>query len=88
LLSAVVLYIVSIGNVRGFAFALGLSTVIDVVIVFLFTKPLMSWLAGKRFYLENSKWSGLSRDRLAAKTVAEPTPARRTRPARPAVEEA
>ena len=45
LLAAVVLYIFSIGVVKGFAFALGISTVIDLVVFFLFTKPMVSWLA-------------------------------------------
>ena len=41
LLAAVVLYIFSIGVVKGFAFALGISTVIDLVVFFLFTKPMV-----------------------------------------------
>ena len=45
LLAAVVLYIFAIGVVKGFAFALGISTIIDVVVFFLFTKPMVSWLA-------------------------------------------
>ena len=45
LLAAVVLYIFAAGVVRGFAFALGLSTLIDLVVFFWFTKPLVSWLA-------------------------------------------
>lgn len=46
LLAAVVLYFLSVGAVRGFAFTLGLVTLIDVVVVFLFTRPLVS-LAGR-----------------------------------------
>ncbi len=45
LLAAVVLFIFAAGVVKGFAFALGLSTVIDLVVFFWFTKPLVSWLA-------------------------------------------
>jgi preprotein translocase subunit SecD len=87
LLSATVLYIVSIGNVRGFAFALGLSTIIDVVMVFLFTKPLMSWLGGTRFFGEGSRWSGLSGDRLGAPVRQRGTlTTRTTRTALPAEE--
>ena len=41
-LAAVILYFVSVGSVRGFAFTLGLSTLLDVVVVFLFTRPLVS----------------------------------------------
>ena len=45
LLGAVVLYILSIGSVRGFAFALGLTTVIDVLVAFTFTRPVVALLA-------------------------------------------
>ncbi|MCU1589496.1 MAG: protein-export rane protein SecD [Frankiales bacterium] len=44
-LAAIILYFVSVGGVRGFAFTLGLSTLLDVVVVFLFTRPLISWLS-------------------------------------------
>ncbi|MBN1172809.1 MAG: protein translocase subunit SecD [Micromonosporaceae bacterium] len=44
-LAALVLYLLAVGQVKGFAFTLGLSTVIDVVIVFLFTHPLVAVLA-------------------------------------------
>ena len=44
-LAAIILYFVSVGNVRGFAFTLGLSTLLDVVVVFLFTRPLISFLS-------------------------------------------
>jgi preprotein translocase subunit SecD len=45
MLSALVLFVLAIGAVRGFAFTLGLTTLIDVLVVFLFTKPLMTLLA-------------------------------------------
>ena len=45
LIAAVVLWVLSVGGVRGFAFTLGLTTVIDLLVVFLFTKPLVSLLA-------------------------------------------
>jgi preprotein translocase subunit SecD len=67
LIAAVVLYVLSVGNVRGFAFTLGLTTVIDLLVVFLFTKPLVSILAKTKFFQSGSKWSGLSPDRLGAK---------------------
>ncbi|WP_106849374.1 protein translocase subunit SecD [Blastococcus sp. Marseille-P5729] len=44
-LAAVILYLLTVGEVRGFAFTLGLSTVLDLVVVFLFTHPLVSWLS-------------------------------------------
>jgi preprotein translocase subunit SecD len=82
LLAAVVLYIFSIGVVKGFAFALGISTVIDLVVFFLFTKPMVSWLATFRFFYSGSKWSGLSPDHVGTNrptagqaTGPRPTPA-------------
>jgi preprotein translocase subunit SecD len=82
LLSAVVLYIVSIGNVRGFAFALGLSTVIDLIVVFLFTKPLMTWYGKHQVFAEGSRWSGLSGDRLGGRSQPAPTGPTSTRAGR------
>ena len=49
-LAAVILYFVSVGGVRGFAFTLGLSTLLDVVVVFLFTRPLLSLLSRYRWF--------------------------------------
>jgi preprotein translocase subunit SecD len=49
-LAAVILYFVSVGSVRGFAFTLGLSTLIDVVVVFLFTRPTVSLLSRYRWF--------------------------------------
>ncbi|QGF25242.1 protein translocase subunit SecD [Raineyella fluvialis] len=59
LLSALVLFILSIGAVRGFAFILGLTTLIDIVITFLFTKPMMTLLMRTRYYGEGRRGSGL-----------------------------
>ncbi len=69
LLAAVVLYVFAIGVVRGFAFALGLSTVIDLVVFFLFTKPMVSWLATKPFFYTGNKWSGLSPDHIGIERI-------------------
>ncbi|WP_433548544.1 protein translocase subunit SecD [Streptomyces sp. CA-294286] len=75
LLSAVVLYVVTVGKVQGFAFTLGLTTLLDVVVVFLFTKPLMTLLASKtKFFGNGHKWSGLDPKRLGVQP-----PLRRTR---------
>jgi len=73
-LAAAVLFIVTVGKVQGFAFTLGLTTVLDVVVVFLFTKPLMTLLARKKFFANGHKWSGLDPKALGAKP-----PLRRTR---------
>ncbi|HEY0558966.1 MAG TPA: protein translocase subunit SecD [Frankiaceae bacterium] len=60
LLAAVVLYSVSIGDVRGFAFTLGLSTLLDLFVVFLFTKPTVSLLVRLRLF-SSGRHSGLVR---------------------------
>ncbi|MES9524164.1 protein translocase subunit SecD [Streptomyces capoamus] len=73
-LAAAVLFIVTVGKVQGFAFTLGLTTVLDVVVVFFFTKPLMTLLARRRFFADGHKWSGLDPKSLGAKP-----PLRRTR---------
>ncbi|MFE2583581.1 protein translocase subunit SecD [Streptomyces sp. NPDC059378] len=79
-LAAAVLFIVTVGKVQGFAFTLGLTTLLDVVVVFLFTKPLMTILARRKFFAEGHSWSGLDPKRLGAKP-----PLRRTRrPSAPA----
>ena len=67
LLAAVFLYYFAIGGVRGFAFTLGLTTIIDVVVVFLFTKPLITLLARTKFYGGGHRWSGLDPARLGAR---------------------
>lgn len=73
-LSAAVLFVVTVGKVQGFAFTLGLTTVLDVVVVFLFTKPLLTLLARTKFFGNGHSWSGLDPKRLGARP-----PLRRTR---------
>jgi preprotein translocase subunit SecD len=68
-LAAIVLYALAASNVRGFAFTLMLTTLVDVIVVFLFTHPLLSILANTKFFGEGHKWSGLDPERLGAKTV-------------------
>lgn len=65
-LSAVVLFIVTVGKVQGFAFTLGLTTLLDVVVVFLFTKPLMTLMGRTKFFSKGGPWSGLDPKRLGA----------------------
>jgi preprotein translocase subunit SecD len=60
LLSATVLYIVSTGSVKGFAFALGLATVLDLLVVFLFRHPIMTMFANTKAFL-SPRVSGLGR---------------------------
>ena len=64
LLAAVVLYIFAAGVVKGFAFALGISTVIDLAIFFWFTHPMVSWLARYPFFNQGHKLSGLDPEAL------------------------
>jgi preprotein translocase subunit SecD len=64
ILAAIVLYIFAIGVVRGFAFALGISTLIDIAVFFWFTKPMMTLLARRRFFNSGARFSGLSRETL------------------------
>jgi preprotein translocase subunit SecD len=64
LLSAVILYFMTVGGVRGFAFTLGLTTIIDVMVVIWFTHPVMELLAKVPFFRDGHKASGLSPDRL------------------------
>ncbi|WP_435971097.1 protein translocase subunit SecD [Streptomyces sp. Qhu_M48] len=66
-LAAAVLFIVTVGKVQGFAFTLGLTTLLDVVVVFLFTKPVMTLLARTKFFGDGHPWSGLDPKRLGAK---------------------
>jgi preprotein translocase subunit SecD len=67
-LAAVLLYHFATSDVQGFAYTLGLTTIIDVIVVFLFTKPMVTLLAGTKFFSSGSKWSGLDPERLGAKT--------------------
>jgi preprotein translocase subunit SecD len=63
-LAAVVLFILAVGGVRGFAFTLGLTTLVDVIVVFLFTKPLVTLLARTKFFDGGHRMSGFSAEQL------------------------
>jgi len=65
-LAAAILYILAVGSVRGFAFTLGITTIIDVLVVTLFTHPMMALLARTRFYSGGHRFSGLDPERLGA----------------------
>jgi preprotein translocase subunit SecD len=65
-LAAAVLFILAVGNVRGFAFTLGLTTIVDLIIVALFTHPLMQVLGRTRFFGEGHPLSGLDPKALGA----------------------
>src|SRR6202020_464756 len=66
--AAVLLYFFATSQVQGFAFTLGLTTVIDVVVVFLFTKPMVTLLARTKFFGDGRPMSGLDPARLGART--------------------
>src|SRR3954447_3529166 len=66
-IAAGVLYFLASSNVRGFAFTLGLTTLIDLLVVMLFTHPMVQLLARTEFFGQGHKWSGLDPQRLGAK---------------------
>jgi len=66
LLAAVVLYVVSVGSVKGFAFTLGLTAIADLIVVYLFTHPALTLLANTRYFGEGHRHSGLSPESLGA----------------------
>ena len=67
-LAAVVLYFLAVGGVRGFAFTLGLTTVIDLIVVFLFTHSVLRLMAQRRFFAEGHPFSGLDPGLLGARS--------------------
>ena len=69
LIAAVLLFIFAIGGVRGFAFTLGLTTLIDLLIIFLFTKPLVTVLSKIPFFANGHRLSGLDTSRVLRGTT-------------------
>jgi preprotein translocase subunit SecD len=86
-LAAAVLYYFAAGDVKGFAFALGLSTILDLVVVFLFTHPIVSLLSRSAAF-GSARFTGLNAVRAggvvpdSVATEPPPAPARRARPAK------
>ena len=66
LLAAIVLFILAVGSVKGFAYTLGLTTIIDVAVVILFTHPMLQLLAQTKFFSSGNPWSGLDPNALGA----------------------
>ena len=83
-LAAAVLFIVTVGKVQGFAFTLGLTTLLDVVVVFLFTKPLMTLLARTKFFAQRPPVVRPRPEapRRQAAAAPHPSPSARPRPTR------
>ena len=65
-LAAAILFILAVGNVRGFALTLGLTTIVDLIVVSLFTHPILQLLARTRFFGEGHRLSGLDPKALGA----------------------
>jgi len=65
-LAASILFILAVGNVRGFALTLGLTTIVDLIVVTLFTHPMLQLLAQTRFFGEGHPLSGLDSKALGA----------------------
>lgn len=63
-LAALVLYFLAVGGVAGFAFAMGLTTLIDIIVVFFFTKPMVALLSRTKFFGRGHPMSGLDPRRL------------------------
>jgi len=70
-IGAVVLYLLSVGSVRGFAFFLGLSTLLDVFVAYFYTRPMVVMLGRNRFFTE-ARWVGVARG-LSSPVATEPT---------------
>lgn len=70
IVAAVVLYLLAVGGVQGFAFTLGVTTAVDLVIIFFFTHPIMELLVGTRFFGEGHRFSGFDPEHLGAKSSA------------------
>lgn len=70
LIAAAVLYFLSVGGVQGFAFTLGVTTIVDLVVIFFFTHPVMELLIRVPFFGEGHKLSGLDPEHLGAHSSA------------------
>jgi len=66
LLSAIILFVLAVGSVRGFALTLGITTIIDVLIVILFTHPVLQLMANTRFFASGHPATGLDPTALGA----------------------
>jgi len=69
LTAAIVLFWLTASSVRGFAFTLGLVTLIDLIIVLLFTHPMVQLLARTKFFRSGGPWSGFEVGKVAASYV-------------------
>ncbi|MEY4655662.1 MAG: protein translocase subunit SecD [Rhodoluna sp.] len=59
MLAAATLFFLTVGNVKGFAFTLGLTTLVDLAVVWLFTHPMFQLMAQTKYFASGGKFSGL-----------------------------
>ena len=71
LIAAAILYFFAVGGVRGFAFTLGLTTLVDLVVVFAFTKPIVGLLSRVSFFNSGHSLSGFSSKSLGTVIAKE-----------------
>lgn len=71
IIGAAVLYVLSVGSVRGFAFFLGLTALLDLFTAYFFTRPMVMLLGQNRFFTE-ARWVGVARGLNAAPAVTQP----------------
>ena len=69
LLAAVVLYLLAVGGVQGFAFTLGVTTIVDLVVIIMFTHPMMVSILRLRFFGDGHRLSGLDPEHLGARNL-------------------
>ena len=62
LIAAVLLYFLTVGAVRGFAFYLGVATLLDLFVSYLFMRPALSWIANLGVVRKNPRLLGLRGD--------------------------
>ena len=65
-LAAAILFILAVGNVKGFALTLGLTTLVDLVVVALFTHPILQLISRRKYFKEGHRFSGLDPRALGA----------------------
>ena len=73
-LGAFILWWLTVGSVRGFAFFLGLSTILDVIVAWFFTRPVVTFLSRSRVFTE-APVLGVARGLAAPPTASVTTPA-------------
>lgn len=71
LIAAVMLYFFAVGGVRGFAFTLGLTTIIDLIVIFVFTKPALVLVSRSQFFTSGHRLSGFSSKSLGMPVIKE-----------------